>query len=106
MLTERQIRRGVHRSVAARETVINAFLDQHNTSPKVFKWIKAADDILAASNGYARTRLRPLHNSMNFWFRTLAGGQLVYTMFRKCCDKFSAGEKGPQSRRPGSHTAI
>jgi hypothetical protein len=48
LLTERQIRRSVHRSVEELEAAINAFLDQHNADPKPFRWIKSADDILAA----------------------------------------------------------
>ena len=48
LLTERQIRRGVHRSVEELEAAINAFVDQHNTNPKPFRWVKSADDILAA----------------------------------------------------------
>jgi hypothetical protein len=48
LLTEQQIRRGVHRSVEELEAAINAFLDQHNADPKPFKWVKSADDILAA----------------------------------------------------------
>jgi hypothetical protein len=48
LLTEQQIRRGVHRSVDELEAAINAFLDQHNADPRPFKWVKSADDILAA----------------------------------------------------------
>jgi transposase len=48
LLTEKQIRRGVHRSVTELEAAITAFLDQHNAEPKPFRWIKSADDILAA----------------------------------------------------------
>ena len=48
LLTERQIRRGVHRSVEELEAAINAFLDHHNANPRPFRWIKSADDILAA----------------------------------------------------------
>lgn len=51
-LTEKQIRRGVHRSVAELEAAIQGFLDQHNANPKAFKWIKSADDILAAVARY------------------------------------------------------
>ena len=47
-LTEKQIRRGVHRSVEELEAAITAFLDKHNADPKPFRWVKAADDILAA----------------------------------------------------------
>ena len=52
LLTERQIRRGVHRSVEELETAINAFLDKHNENPKAFQWIKSADDILGAIERY------------------------------------------------------
>ena len=48
LLTEKQIRRGVHRSVEDLETAINDFLAAHNADPKPFRWIKSADDILAA----------------------------------------------------------
>jgi transposase len=47
-LTDKQIRRGVHRSVAELEAAITAFLDKHNAAPKPFRWVKSADDILAA----------------------------------------------------------
>jgi hypothetical protein len=46
--TQRQIKRGVHRSGDDVEGAINAFLHQHSAPPKAFKWIKTADDILAA----------------------------------------------------------
>jgi len=47
-LTEKQIRRGVHRSTAQLEADIRAFIDAHNADPKPFRWTKSADDILAA----------------------------------------------------------
>ena len=47
-LTDKQIRRGVHRSVEELEAAITAFLDHHNAQPKPFRWVKSADDILAA----------------------------------------------------------
>lgn len=37
-LTERTIRRGVHRSVAELEAAIAAYLDTHNARPAPFKW--------------------------------------------------------------------
>jgi transposase len=52
LLTERQLRRGVHRTVVELEAAIQAFLDDHNRNPKAFKWIKSADDILAAIERY------------------------------------------------------
>jgi transposase len=48
LITEKQIRRGVHRSTQQLETDIRAFIDAHNADPKPFRWIKSANDILAA----------------------------------------------------------
>jgi hypothetical protein len=48
LLSERQIKRGVHRSVAALQAAIAAFVGAHNADPKPFRWTKSADDILAA----------------------------------------------------------
>jgi len=48
MLTEKQIRRGAHRSVRELETVIKSYLEITNQSPKPFIWTKTADDILAS----------------------------------------------------------
>ncbi len=48
LLTEQQIRRGIHRSVAALHAAITAFINQHNADPKPFRWTKSAEDILAS----------------------------------------------------------
>jgi transposase len=48
LLTERALRRGVHRSVADLERAIRAFIDTTNAEPKPFRWVKTADDILAS----------------------------------------------------------
>ena len=48
LITDKQIRRGVHRSTQALENDIRAFIDAHNADPKPFRWTKSADDILAA----------------------------------------------------------
>lgn len=48
LLTERQIRRGVHCSIAELQVAIEAFIEQHNADPKSFRWTKTADDILAS----------------------------------------------------------
>jgi hypothetical protein len=55
LLTERHLRRGVHRSTADLEAGIRTFIDTHNASPKPFRWTKSANDILAAIQ---RFRLR------------------------------------------------
>lgn len=48
LLTERQIRRGAHRSLDTLHHAITSFIDQHNADPKPFRWTKSADDILAS----------------------------------------------------------
>ena len=48
LITERKIRRGIYRSVAALRADIMSFLDQHNADPAPFRWIKSADDILTS----------------------------------------------------------
>ena len=45
-LTERQIRRGTHRSTAELEQAIREYLAANNRSAKPFVWTKAADEIL------------------------------------------------------------
>jgi transposase len=46
--TEKQIRRGAHRSVRELETAIKNYLAISNQSPKPFIWTKSADEILAS----------------------------------------------------------
>lgn len=48
LLTDKKIRRGVHRSVAELQADISAFIDRHNADPKPFRWTRSADDILAS----------------------------------------------------------
>ena len=48
LLTERQLRRSIHRSVADLQTTITGFIEQHNAAPKPFRWTKSASDILAS----------------------------------------------------------
>jgi len=45
-LTEKQIRRGVHRSVNELKNAIRQYLSITNTNPKPFVWTKTADQIL------------------------------------------------------------
>ncbi len=47
MLTDKQIRRGTHRSTRALEDAIRLYLTLHNEDPKPFVWVKTADEILA-----------------------------------------------------------
>lgn len=45
-LTDKQIRRGIHRSTRQLEAAIRDYLKSHNEAPKAFCWTKSADDIL------------------------------------------------------------
>lgn len=45
-LTEKQIRRGTHRSTRQLEDAIRNYLELNNANPKPFVWTKAADDII------------------------------------------------------------
>jgi transposase len=46
-MTRQRIRRGVFRSIADLQAAINAYLTEHNASPKPFLWTKSAEAILA-----------------------------------------------------------
>ncbi len=56
-LTEKQLRRGVHRSTQALEHAIRDYIDHVNEAPKPFKWTRSADDILAAVKRFCRRTL-------------------------------------------------
>jgi transposase len=45
LLTQRQIKRGAHRSVAELEAVIKEFLATHNEAPRPFVWTKTAPPV-------------------------------------------------------------
>jgi hypothetical protein len=48
LLTDKALRRGVHRSTAELEASIEGYIAATNADPKPFRWTKSADDILAA----------------------------------------------------------
>lgn len=48
LLTEKQIRRGVHRSTSELEAAIMEYIRVTNKNPKPFVWTKTADEILAS----------------------------------------------------------
>lgn len=54
-LTQKQLRRGSHRSTRALEEAIRLYLAAHNADPKPFVWVKSADDII---DSIARFALR------------------------------------------------
>jgi len=60
-LTEKQIRRGVHRSTAELENAIRHFIDHHNQNPKPFVWTKSADQILESVARFCKRTLDSGH---------------------------------------------
>jgi len=57
-LTEKQIRRGVHRSTAELETAIKAYIKTVNANPRPFVWTKSAEDILATIKRFCLATLK------------------------------------------------
>jgi transposase len=53
-LTDKQIKRGAHRSTDALEAAIREYLTITNESPKPFVWTKTADEILASVARYCQ----------------------------------------------------
>lgn len=59
-LTERQIKRGAHRSTKELETAVMAYIEHRNRDPKPFTWVRTADQILAAVRRFCeRVNARP-----------------------------------------------
>ena len=48
LISQRQIKRGTHRSALELECAIRQYLDLYNEDPKPFAWSKSADEILAS----------------------------------------------------------
>jgi len=57
-LTEKQIRRGVHRSTEELEAAIASYIDTVKATPKPFKWVKSANDILASIKRFCVATLK------------------------------------------------
>lgn len=57
LLTERALRRGVHKSVHELQAAIEEFLAVHNENPQPFKWTKTADEILDNIKRFAQGTL-------------------------------------------------
>jgi hypothetical protein len=56
-LTNKQLRRGAHRSVPQLEAAIREFIVAHHDQPKPFVWTKSADQILASIARFAQRTL-------------------------------------------------
>ena len=61
LLTEKQLRRGVHQSSGELEAAIYRYLDVTNEDPKPFVWTKTADQILANVARFCRRTLYTGH---------------------------------------------
>ena len=48
LLTARQLKRGVHRSVEELEAAVLAYIERPNAEPTPFRWTKSADEILGS----------------------------------------------------------
>ena len=60
-LTEKQIRRGAHRSVRQLETAIKSYLQISNGAPKPFVWTKTADDVIASVSRFCQRTSETRH---------------------------------------------
>lgn len=57
LLTDKQLRRGVHRSTKELEATILSYIDTVNDDPRPFRWTKSADDILATIRRFCLSTL-------------------------------------------------
>jgi hypothetical protein len=56
-LTNKQLRRGVHRSVAQLKAAIREFIAAHHVKATPFAWTKSADEVLATIARFAQRTL-------------------------------------------------
>ena len=54
LLTEKQLRRGIHRSTRELQAAIRNYLALHNRNPKPFVWTKTADQILESVAAFCK----------------------------------------------------
>jgi hypothetical protein len=59
LLTDKQIRRGVHKNVQALEKDIRDWIAHWNEDPKPFTWTKSADEIFERLAGYLNRLPKP-----------------------------------------------
>ncbi len=64
-ITDRQIKRGVHRSERELTKAIPDYIETRNEDPKPFKWVRTADDILDAVKRFC-LKTTPENNAANF----------------------------------------
>ena len=61
-LTEKQLRRGVHRSTQELEEAILRYIKTVNADPRPFRWTKSADDILATIKRFCLRTIETAEN--------------------------------------------
>ena len=64
-ITDRQIKRGVHRSERELTKAILDYIEIRNENPKPFKWVRTADEILGAVKRFC-LKTQQNYNSANF----------------------------------------
>jgi len=64
LLTEKQLRRGVHRSTRELEDAIRAYIDTVNADPRPFRWTKSANEILATIKRFCLRTLEAAENQL------------------------------------------
>ncbi|MGH9147017.1 MAG: IS630 family transposase, partial [Vicinamibacterales bacterium] len=80
-LTNKQLRRGAHRSVAQLEAAIREFIDAHHVNPQPFVWTKTADQILESIVRFAQRTLD--WQAAPLIARTTRSGQLGFDARQK-----------------------
>jgi transposase len=61
LITERQIRRGVHRTTRSLERAIEEFVETHNEDPKPIRWTKSAEEIFESLGRLIQRTCRSPH---------------------------------------------
>lgn len=72
-LTDKQIRRGVHRLTRELEAAIKDDINATNADPKPFKWTKSATDILTSIQRFCPATLKTADNQVKI-LRTSESG--------------------------------
>jgi len=73
LLTEKQLRRGVHRSTQELEQAILGYINTVNADPRPFRWTKSADDILASIKRFCLRTLETAEHQTKI-IKTLESG--------------------------------
>ena len=63
-LSRKQLQPVIHRSTAGLEADIVAFIDAHNENHKPYRWVKSADNILAAIKRFCQRTQQNLYDEL------------------------------------------